>query len=379
MKNDDFQLSGMKVLMVDDSPVNLDVLSGTLSDKGYDISVATDGEMALKFAPLILPDLILLDIMMPGMDGFETCVKLKSDPITKDIPVVFLSAKTDSSDIVKGFKCGGVDYITKPFNETEVLIRVDTQLQLREKGKKLKEAQAQIKRYAEKLEKTNADLQIFASGASHDLKAPLRKIQQLGDRFKDKYEGTSVEEGKNILGKICNIAEQLSLLIDSVLEFSKLENLPKSFERCELKPMVEKVVENLEVQISESGGKVIVGDLPKVAGEPSLLYRLFQNIISNSIKYHREGVAPIVNVSSSYCSETEQWKIEVSDNGIGIDEKYFDRIFKPFERLHGKNEFEGTGIGLATCQKIVDRLNGDITVQSRLGKGTTFCVALPEK
>lgn len=365
--------------MVDDSPVNLDVLSGTLSDKGYDISVATDGEMALKFAPLILPDLILLDIMMPGMDGFETCVKLKSDPITKDIPVIFLSAKTDSSDIVKGFKCGGVDYITKPFNETEVLIRVDTQLQLREKGKKLKEAQAQIKRYAEKLEKTNADLQIFASGASHDLKAPLRKIQQLGDRFKDKYEGTSVEEGKNILGKICNIAEQLSLLIDSVLEFSKLENLPKSFERCELKPMVEKVVENLEVQISESGGKVIVGDLPKVAGEPSLLYRLFQNIISNSIKYHREGVAPIVNVSSSYCSETGQWKIEVSDNGIGIDEKYFDRIFKPFERLHGKNEFEGTGIGLATCQKIVDRLNGDITVQSRLGKGTTFCVALPEK
>ncbi|MZH03576.1 MAG: response regulator, partial [Nitrospinae bacterium] len=215
--------SGMKILIVDDNLANLDVLLRTLSEKGYDISVATDGDMALKAVAAACPDLILLDIMMPGINGFEICKRLKNDPATKDIPVIFLSAKTDPADIVQGFQCGGVDYITKPFKKDEVSVRVSTQLQLREKTNKLNIAQAEIKFYAEKLERSNEDLQAFAYVASHDIKAPLRKIRMLSDMLIDKYEHVSAEEGKNYLSRICVVTERLNQLIDSVLEFSKLE------------------------------------------------------------------------------------------------------------------------------------------------------------
>ncbi len=143
--------------------------------------------------------------------------------------------------------------------------------------------------------------------------------------------------------------------------------------------MVRKVIGDLEVQIDESRGEIVVEDMPRIDGEPLMLYQLFQNIISNAIKYHRDDVAPVVRLASSFCGETKRWQIDVSDNGIGIDKKYFDKIFKPFERLHRSEEFEGVGIGLATCHKIVQRLNGDICVRNNEECGTTFSISLPEK
>ena len=376
MEENNFESSGMKILIVDDNLTNLDLLLRTLSDSGYEISVATDGEMALKAVTVASPDLILLDVMMPGIDGFETCARLKSDPATKNIPVIFLSAKIDSDNIVKGFKHGGADYITKPFKRDEVLVRVSTQLQLQDKTKELKKAKIEIKQYAEELERSNDDLLVFASVASHDLKAPLRILV---DILIEKYEGVSAEEGKKYLAKICAVTDQLNQLIESVLDFSKLEKTPKVFTSCDLESVVRKVVGDLEVQIEESRGEIVVGDLPKIDGEPLLFYQLFQNIISNAIKYHRDGVAPVVRLTSSYSDETKCWQIEVSDNGIGIDEQHFDKIFKPFERLHGSGDFEGVGIGLATCHKIVQRLSGDITVRNNVEVGTIFSISLPEK
>ncbi len=223
MKENNLETLGMKILIVDDNLTNLDVLLRTLSERGYELSVATDGEMALKIVSAASPDLILLDIMMPGIDGFETCARLKSNPATQNIPIIFLSAKTDPADIVKGFQSGGADYITKPFNKEEVLVRVSTQLQLQEKSNDLKKAKVEIKHYAEELERSNEDLQVFASVASHDLKAPLRKIRILGDILIEKYEEISAEDGKKHLARICAVTEQLSHLIDSVLEFSMLE------------------------------------------------------------------------------------------------------------------------------------------------------------
>lgn len=379
MTKNSIESRAMKILIVDDNLANLDVLLRTLSEKGYDISVSTDGEMALKAVVVACPDLVLLDIMMPRINGFDTCTRLKNDPATKDIPVIFLSGKTDPADIVKGFQCGGVDYITKPFQKDEVLVRVNTQLQLLEKTNSLKNAKTEIKLYAEKLERSNEDLQVFASVASHELKAPLRKIRILSDILTDKYEHISAEEGKNYLSKICVVAEGLNQLIDSVLDFSKLEKTPKEFKLCDLKLIVEKVAGDLEIQIEETGAEIITGDLPCVDGEPQLFYQLFQNLISNAIKYHRAGVAPFINLSSSFCAESKRWQVKISDNGIGIDEKYFEKIFEPFERLHGSGDFEGVGIGLATCRKIVQRLDGAITVQNNVEFGTTFSISLPEK
>ena len=154
MENSALDIAGMTVLLVDDTPANIDLLRKILAEQGFIISMAPSGELALKLAPRIIPDLILLDIMMPGINGYETCEKLKSDPITKDIPIIFLSAKTDPSDIVKGFKVGGSDYITKPIYREEVLIRVKTQLQLRIKTKRLEETQKRLEKSNKKKYKT---------------------------------------------------------------------------------------------------------------------------------------------------------------------------------------------------------------------------------
>ncbi|MEE3346697.1 MAG: ATP-binding protein [Nitrospinota bacterium] len=143
--------------------------------------------------------------------------------------------------------------------------------------------------------------------------------------------------------------------------------------------IVSAVKEEFERKIKECNGTIHVGNLPTLEGNHSQLQVLFQNMISNSLKYHQHDVAPVVNLTSSYSKETETWSIEVADNGIRIEEKYFERIFKPFERLHGRNAYEGTGIGLAICKKIVQRHHGSIQVSSVPEKGTTFKIFLPQK
>jgi len=195
MENNDFNMAGMKVLIVDDTPANLDVLRKVLADEGLNISIAPNGEVALKLVPRLMPDLILLDIVMPGIDGFKICEIFKSDPITKDIPVIFLSVKSDKTDVVQGFLVGGVDYITKPIFYEEVLIRVRTQLQLRIKTKKLEETQ-------NNLERSNQDLQAFAHVASHDLKAPLRNIFRLGNFLQEGYGDQLDEKGQGYINKL---------------------------------------------------------------------------------------------------------------------------------------------------------------------------------
>ncbi len=378
MEKNDPPLSGMKILLVDDNPANLDVLSIILEEEGYEISVAISGEMALKAVIHIAPDLILLDVMMPGIDGFETCRKLKNDATTKEIPIIFLSAKSDSTDIVKGFQSGGLDYIIKPFNQEEVLIRVKTQLQLRDKTKKLEEAEAETRLFAKELERSNQDLQEFASAASHDLKSPLRKIVNLGEFLKEECEDLLNEKGKDYILKMREMSIQLSQLIDSLLEYSQITRNPKPFEPCDLKQLIEKVVENLKIQIHESNGKILIGDLPTIYGEQFLLHQFFQNLISNALKFHRQGEPPVINIRGE-STDNGFWKIMVDDNGIGFDEENTDKIFQPFKRLVSRSEYEGSGIGLATCKKIVDHHNGTITCQSQPEMGTTFIITLPEK
>jgi two-component system, sensor histidine kinase and response regulator len=180
MDKTDFNLAGMQILIVDDTPANIDMLRKILETKDFIISIAPSGEVALKLASRFNPDLILMDIMMPGIDGFETCQKLKNDPITKEILVIFLYAKTEKKDVVQGFSVGGVDYIRKPFNAEEVLVRIRTQLQLRLKTKKLEETQGELKR-------SNEDFQAFTTAISHDLKAPLRNILRLGKFLQEDY------------------------------------------------------------------------------------------------------------------------------------------------------------------------------------------------
>ena len=339
-------------------------MANNLVKAGKKVKVFDVSKNMIEKAKECHPDLILLDIMMPGIDGFETCRRLKSNEETQNIPIIFLKAKTEEEDIVQGFELGAADYITKPFKQEEVLVRVRNQLMLR--------------RYISELERSNQDLESFASVVSHDLKAPLRKIETLGNFLKEDYEELLGEEGKGFINNMATITSHLSKLINSLLQYSQVSIESKTFDAVDLNSIVKKAVENLDAQVQENNGKILVGNLPTIAGEPSLLYQLFQNLIANALKFHIKEKSPIVEINSK-AKESGKWEIVVKDNGIGFDPKYAVKIFRPFERLVNRNEFEGSGIGLAHCKKIIDRHNGQITVESSPNQGSIFKIFLPEK
>jgi len=244
---------------------------------------------------------------------------------------------------------------------------MDLKIYTIEKGKLIKE-----------LQRSNKELEDFAHLASHDLQEPLRKIMTFGDRLKDQLSGLN-ENAKYSLERMQKSAERMKNYIDDLLEYSKITTDPKPYKLTDLGKLTEQVLEDLELQIKNNNATIQVGTLPSLEINSIQISKVLQNLISNAIKYHQQDVAPIVSLNSSYDKKERVWNIEISDNGIGIEEKYFERIFKAFERLHGKSAYEGTGIGLAICQKVAHQHNGRITVKSTLGEGSMFIVTLPEK
>ncbi|MDT4965269.1 MAG: hypothetical protein QOJ64_6 [Acidobacteriota bacterium] len=246
-----------------------------------------------------------------------------------------------------------------------------------------------LKVYSDKLERSNRELQDFAQVASHDLQEPLRKILSFGDRLKTKA-GTSLDEdSQDYLQRMCNAAARMQTLINDLMAFSRVEIRGQAFVPTDLGVIAKEVSADLETRIEQAGGRVEIEELPTIDADPMQMRQLLQNLISNSLKYFRVGVPPIVRIS---CRKSEARRLEstddnvplrqfcdilVTDNGIGFDEKYLDRIFTVFQRLHKKGEYEGTGVGLAICRKIVDRHSGSITARSRPGEGATFVVTLP--
>jgi signal transduction histidine kinase len=354
--------AGMKILIVDDTPANIDILGHFLRQSGLEISIAPDGEIAQKIISNNKPDLILLDVMMPGVDGYQLCEILKANDQTKNIPIIFITARSEIENVVKGFEVGGVDYIVKPLQELEVLVRVKSQLS--------------IVKLIRELKRSNRDLKEFTSIASHDLKEPLRKIIYFGEFLKEKITNVN-EEGHRFIDKIQDASNRMNTLIDDLLIFSSVSTKEKNFERHDLTEIAQDSLVNLENRIEITQGKVNISKLPSIEVDPSQLGQLFQNLIGNSLKYHREGTPPVVNICCK-SSENEKVEIVIEDNGIGFNEKYTDKIFQPLERLHGRSAYEGSGIGLAICKKIVDRHHGTISVKSTEGMGSTFIITLPE-
>ncbi len=238
-----------------------------------------------------------------------------------------------------------------------------------------KAAEEKLKAYSVELERSNKDLQDFAAIASHDLQEPLRKIITFGDRLQAMVPDLP-QKGDDCLQRMQKAAERMQRLIDDLLVYSRVTTKAQPFKSVDLKDLVHQVLEDLEVGIKKSKGTIHVNGLPTLRADVFQMRQLFQNLISNSLKYHREGTPPVINVDC-FQRENGGWKITLEDNGIGFDEKYTKKIFKPFERLHGKNEYEGTGMGLAICKKIVSRHGGTISVRSKPLSGTTFTIYFP--
>jgi signal transduction histidine kinase len=240
-----------------------------------------------------------------------------------------------------------------------------------------------LRQYATKLEQSNKELENFAFVASHDLQEPLRKIESFGNRLVTRYGDHLGDDGKMYIERMQNAASRMRRLIIDLLSYSRVTTKAQPFVPLKPEEILQEVLGDLQVAIDEAGATVDVGRLPMIEGDPTQIRQLFQNLISNAIKFRNKGTAPRIKVEGRIAmrghglQEVRVCQISVQDNGIGFDEKYLGRIFAVFQRLHGRNEYEGTGIGLATCRKIVDRHNGTIAAKSKPGAGATFIVTLP--
>lgn len=244
-------------------------------------------------------------------------------------------------------------------------------------------AEEQLKVYAKKLEVSNKELQDFASVAAHDLQEPLRKIQAFSERLTTKAKNLLDPETFDYVDRIQSSAKRMQTLINDLLTYSRVTTKTQPFTRLNLNEVISHVVSDLEIRIEQTKGKVTAAQLPEITGDPTQIYQLFQNIIGNALKFRKPDVDPVVHIEGQVLENSilggKAFQITVTDNGIGFDEKYLDRIFTIFQRLHGRHEYEGTGIGLAVCRKIVDRHGGIISATSEPGKGAQFVITLPFK
>ncbi|MGB3201078.1 MAG: ATP-binding protein [Nodosilinea sp.] len=544
------------ILVVDDTPTNLEVLFDFLSRAGFKVLFAEDGESALDKAHYAVPSLILLDILMPGIDGFETCRRLKASPDTAAIPVIFLTALTDTPDKIKGFGLGAVDFITKPLQYEEVLARVNTHLrlqaltrQLQDQNRRLeheiqerKQAEAALRQQNQRshlfasvilkirqslqiddilqtsvtevktilqadrvlvyrlwpngtgsgvaeavepglpqvmgvtfpeeifpeeirseylrgrirtlnnvhldenvpdclvdflrqfqvqaklvvpiltqgdlwglliahqcftprtwttfetellqqlgnqmaialtqgqllqqevaqrqeLARSNDELQKFAYVASHDLQEPLRMVTSYLQLLERRYRGQLDTDADDFIRFAVDGALRMRTLINDLLTYSRVGTQGRALETTSSTGAVERAIANLKVAIDESGATITYTDLPQVQADPTQLTQLFQNLISNAIKFRGEAPAQIVIEANQ---KEDVYQFSVQDNGIGLDPDYAEQIFVIFQRLNNRVHYPGTGIGLAVCKKIVERHGGMIWVQSKPNQGATF-------
>ena len=256
----------------------------------------------------------------------------------------------------------------------------------------LKQYQRELELRIDDLNKSNTDLEQFAYVASHDLQEPLRKIQTFGDRLSVKFKEQLGDEGKNYIERMQHASARMQTLIDDLLTFSKLTNSFEPLVKIPLSPVVNEVLLDLEITIEQLAARIIIGELPTVYGIPGQIRQLFQNIISNALKFSKKDEPPLIHISSEIImgnnigkviSPRQEYykycRIAISDNGIGFEKKYLDRIFVIFQRLHGRNDYQGSGIGLAICKKIVENNRGFITAESKVNHGSTFIITLPLK
>jgi len=238
-----------------------------------------------------------------------------------------------------------------------------------------KQAEEQLIHYADKLEASNRELQDFASVAAHDLQEPLRKIQTFSDRLKTKYRDLLGDDGKDYLDRMLGSARRMQTLIDDLLSYSRITTQAQPFVQTDLNQVLKDVISDLEVRIENTHGKIHFSNLPVIDADRSQMRQLLQNILSNALKFHKPETPPEIHIEPEL--KGDLCELRIRDNGIGFDEKYLDRIFTIFQRLHGKSQYEGTGVGLAVVRRIVERHHGQVTAKSSPGQGTTFIIQLP--
>ncbi|MBF0101391.1 MAG: hybrid sensor histidine kinase/response regulator [Desulfobacterales bacterium] len=369
------QLLG-KILIVDDNPQNIDVLYNHLLNEGYHVLVAPSGDWAIKQLYRMQPDLILLDIMMPGMDGFETAHYLNKQPEFCEIPIIFMTALSETTQKLKGFELGAVDYITKPFHKEEVLARINTHMTLIRQKKRMAELNAQ-------LAEANATKDKFFSIIAHDLRGlfqPIMFTSQLLMNHTERFEQDKIIKFSQTLFESATRVQRLmeNLLTWARVQRGNMEHKPK------LLPLKDICTEVLSLYKEKSCQKQIIlheciaKDM-LVYADQDMLHCILRNLVSNSLKFtYTEGH---IEISTQHIEKNNQSYIQVNvkDTGVGIAKEDMDKLFRVDVKYSnsGTNNEKGTGLGLILCKELVEKQNGEIGLHSILGQGTTVWLTLP--
>jgi signal transduction histidine kinase/PAS domain-containing protein len=380
------QSSRGRVLLADDN-ADMRAYVYRLLAPHFDVEAVADGQEALDRALNHPPDLILSDIMMPGLDGFALLKNLRTEPATSTLPVILLSARAGEESRVEGIEAGADDYLVKPFTARELLARVTTHLEMSRLRRQAAERERALRRDAEAarerataameaLRRANSDLEQFAFSASHDLQEPLRMVATFSQLLQMKYAGKLDEQADTIIQHCVEGATRMGRMIRDLLEYTRVASISDAQpERMALEDALEGALDNLRTAILESGAVLTHDPLPILRAEPVHLQQIFQNLVSNAIKY-RGHKPPCIHIGA--VRHNGGWEFTVRDNGIGIDERYQEQVFGLFKRLHSGSRYSGTGLGLAICKKLVERYHGRIWVESALGEGSTFFFTLPD-
>lgn len=372
------------ILLVDDNPTNLGILVKSLSDSGYKVRVAEDGESAIAQIPYAKPDLIFLDVMMPGIDGFETCRRLKLDPATKDIPVIFMTALTDVFDKVQAFQAGAVDYISKPFRVEEVLVRTRTHLDIQRLQNQLKAQNLQLQEEIRERQKAQEAVQVFLHAVSHDLRNPvtggLMVLKSLLAEA-EAHEGTAIVS-QAILQRMIHSHDRQLALINSLLETqaNEIEGLSLQLQSVNLHQFVEQLAADWEPLLQREDATLnvfIPSSLPLIQADPYQLSRVYENLIANALKHNPPGLTLALYAEVLQNPGADQVRCLVQDNGIGIAPEHSQTIFDLYKRGSQARRTVGLGLGLYLCRQIVTAHGGEIGVESQPEKGATFWFTLP--
>jgi len=372
------------LLIVDDIPANISVLFNFLKESGYKVFVSKESQRAIQTAQSILPDLILLDIMMPGLDGFEVCRILKSQPNTCEIPIIFMTALTETVDKIKGFQLGAADYITKPFHQEEVLVRINVHLSLHQLKKELQEQNRQLqdeikirKQIEESLQNKIMELDAFSYTVAHDLKNPLAGIINLTEVLVETCPTTEPPSSKWLerLNIVAQASKQMLNIIHAMLLLAGLSKQQSmEIESLDMSEIIDKVCQRLAHLLEKCHATIQLPETwPSAKGYAPWIEEVWANYISNGLKYGGHPPHLIFGANRLANGMIRFW---VRDNGIGLDQEAQKQLFTSFTRLH-KDRAEGHGLGLSIARQIVEKLKGEVGVESEVGQGSLFYFTLP--
>jgi signal transduction histidine kinase len=372
------------ILVIEDTPATLSVLFNLLDDAGFEVLVALNGEKALNVAKEGRPDLILLDVLLAGIDGFEICRRLKASEATCEIPIIFMTALTKTDDKIKGFELGAVDYITKPFEPEEVLMRIKTHLTIQQLQQDLQDKNEELYAALERERELNQLKSRFISIASHEFRTPLSAILFSKDLLKRYYqktcqsaEPTVADDVHEQLDSITRAVKQMTATLDEVLTITKSEAGKVSFSPTltNITALCRETVEKWDA-MSTAVHTVIFsnpGEPIQALIDPKLFETIVSNLLSNAIKYSPQGG----EVRCDLTLEAETIRFAVQDQGIGIAEEDQRHLFEAFHRGINAMKIQGTGLGLSIVKQFVELHEGTIIVESKVQKGSAFTVCLP--